>query len=202
MAKQLSPLVGLTGGIACGKSTVSGMFAALGAHVVDADQVARAVVEPGMPALAAIFETFGAGVRQPDGTLNRSALGQIVFHDATAREQLNRIVHPQMAQLTARRIADARSSQTPLVIYDAALLIEMGQAETFRPLVVVHVPVEVQRARLMTRDGLSAADADARMASQMPLADKLALADYTVDNQGSRDDTRMQVEQLFKVLCS
>jgi dephospho-CoA kinase len=196
------PVIGLTGGIACGKSTVSRMFAELGARIVDADQVARAVVEPGTPGLAAVFAAFGDAVQQADGTLDRKALGQVIFHDEAARARLNAIVHPRMAQVTAARIAAARAEGPPCVIYDAALLIEMGHADAFRPLVVVHLPAEAQRARLMARDGLSAPDAQARMDSQMPLADKLALADHAIDNSGTRAQTRRQVEQLFEELCS
>lgn len=195
------PLVGLTGGIACGKSTVSQMFAALGARVVDADKVARAVVEPNTPGLAAVFAAFGDGVRQPDGRLDRAALGQIIFHDADARARLNGILHPRMAEVTAARIATARAARPPMIVYDAALLVEMGQADAFRPLIVVHLSAEAQRARLMARDGLSAADAQARMDSQMPLAEKLALADFAIDNSGTRAQTQAQVERLFKEIC-
>ena len=194
---RTSILVGLTGGIACGKSTVSAMLAERGAVIIDADRVARAVVEPDTPGLAAVIEAFGADYLTPDGGLDRAALGELVFADPDARARLNAILHPRMALLTGTRIAAARAVAPAMIVYDAALLIEMGQADRFRPLVVVHVPPAVQLARLCARDGLTDAEAQARVDAQMPVAQKIALADHTVDNGGTRAQTEAQVAALF-----
>lgn len=197
---RTSILVGLTGGIACGKSTVSAMLAERGAIVVDADRVSRAVVEPGSPGLAAVIEAFGPEYRAADGSLKRAALGRLVFQDPSARQRLNAILHPRMATVTAERIAAALASAPPMVVYDAALLIEMGQADRFRPLVVVQVTPETQMQRLRARDGLTEAEARARIASQMPVAEKVAQADHVIDNGGSRAETQAQVDALFAQL--
>lgn len=195
-----TPVIGLTGGIACGKSTVSEMFAARGASIVDADAIARAVVEPGTPGLEAVIAAFGEEMRTADGRLDRARLGQLVFNDADARAQLNGILHPRMAQVTAQRIQAARAAAPPLIVYDAALLIEMGQADAFRPLVVVDLPPETQLSRLMARDGSDADAAGARIAAQMPLAEKVAQADHVIDNRGTRAQTAVQVAALFEEL--
>lgn len=197
---RTSILVGLTGGIACGKSTVSAMLAERGAIIVDADRVSRAVVEPGSPGLAAVIEAFGPEYRAADGSLKRAALGRLVFQDPSARQRLNAILHPRMATVTAERIAAALASAPPMVVYDAALLIEMGQADRFRPLVVVQVTPETQMRRLRARDGLTEAEARARIASQMPVAEKVAQADHVIDNGGSRAETQAQVDALFAQL--
>lgn len=197
-----TPVIGLTGGIACGKSTVSRLLAERGAVIVDADRVAREVVEPGTPGLAAVAEAFGAEVITAEGTLDRARLGRRVFSDAAARARLNAILHPRMAQVTLARIQAARATRPPppLIVYDAALLIEMGQADAFRPLVVVHLPPALQRARLMARDGSTAADAEARIAAQMPVAEKVARADHVIDNSGTPAQTAAQVAALFEEL--
>ena len=199
---RTSILVGLTGGIACGKSTVSAMLAERGAVIIDADRVARAVVEPGTPGLAAVIDAFGAEYLTPEGGLDRAALGGLVFADPNARARLNAILHPRMATLTGARVAAARAVAPPLIVYDAALLIEMGQADRFRPLVVVHVPPAVQLARLCARDGLSVAEAQARVDAQMPVAQKIAQADHVVDNGGTRAQTEAQVAALFTRLTT
>ena len=192
-----SNLVGLTGGIACGKSTVSAMLADRGAIVVDADRVSRTVVEAGSAGLAAVIDAFGDRYLTAEGHLDRAALGQLIFGDSAARSRLNSIVHPRMARLTAERIAAAQAAAPSLIVYDAALLIEMGQADRFRPLLVVHVPTAVQMARLRARDALTEADARSRIAAQMPVAEKAALADHLIDNGGTRAQTEAQVERLF-----
>ena len=194
---RTSNLVGLTGGIACGKSTVSSMLAERGAIIVDADRVSRAAVEPDSPGLAAVIEAFGRRFLTSEGQLDRAALGQLVFSDSQARARLNGILHPRMAVMTAERIAAALAAKPPLIVYDAALLIEMGQAERFRPLVVVHVSEAVQLARLRARDGLTEVDAQARIAAQMPMAKKIEVADHLIDNGGTRAQTDAQVAELF-----
>jgi len=192
-------LIGLTGGIACGKSTVSRMLAARGAVVVAADQVSRDVVEPGSPGLAAVVSAFG-DVTDADGRLDRAALAGHVFGDDEARGRLEGILHPLIAAESMKQLAAARSGGAPLVVYDAALLIEAGRADLFRPLVVVTAPEAVQTTRLMARDGLDEAGARARLAAQMPVARKAALADHVVDNGGTLARTEAQVATLWEVL--
>lgn len=189
--------IGLTGGIASGKSTVSAAFRALGAQIVDADEVARAVVAPGSPGLAALVRAFGPEILC-EGQLDRARLGQRVFGDPQARQTLEAITHPLIAAESTARLEAAQASGAPLVIYDAALLVESGRAEAFRPLVVVTLPPELQRARLMARDGLSAAQAQARLDAQLPLHEKAALADHLIDNSGPPEQTVAQVRALWR----
>ncbi|MCA9527747.1 MAG: dephospho-CoA kinase [Myxococcales bacterium] len=193
-------IIGLTGGIACGKSTVARLLVARGAALVDADRIARDVVEPGSPALVAIAQTFGGEMIQADGRLDRPRLGALVFSDDAARARLNALMAPAIAAESVRRLAEAVASGAPLVVYDAALIVEWGQADRYRPLVVVWAPPEVQRARLMARDGLDAAAADARIASQLAVTEKVRVADHVIDNGGSPDATAAQVEALWQTL--
>lgn len=195
-------LIGLTGGIACGKSTVSRMLAARGAVVVDADQVARDVVRPGSAGLAQVVDAFGDGVLDADGALDRQALGARVFGDDAARRRLEGILHPLIATESMTQLAAAGASGAPLVVYDAALIVEAGRADLFRPLVVVTAPVEAQRARIMARDGLDAAAAQARLDAQMPVAEKAALADHVVENGGALAHTEAQVAALWETLTN
>lgn len=197
-AAPLAPISGLTGGIACGKSTVSRLFAARGARIVDADVVAREVVAPGTEGLAALVTAFGATILHADGSLDRERLAARVFDDPAARATLNAITHPRIAALSLQRLDEARRSGAPRVLYDAALLFEVGRAEHFRPVVVVTSPPEVQIARLRARDGLSEAAAAARIASQMPVAEKAARADHVIDNGGSLAHTEAQVDALWQ----
>jgi dephospho-CoA kinase len=193
-----APVHGLTGGIACGKSTVSRLLAERGAVVIDADALAREVVALGTPGLAEVVAAFGADVLRADGTLDRERLGARVFAEPEARARLNAITHPRIAQTSFERIAAARESGAPLVVYDAALLFESGRGDLFRPVVVVTAPREVQLARLMRRDGLSAEAAAARIDSQMPVAEKAARADHVIDNGGALAQTEAQVEALWQ----
>ncbi len=190
-------LIGLTGGIACGKSTVADALRARGAVIVDADQVARDVVAPGTPGLAAVVEAFGEGVLDADGRLDRAALGARVFGDEMARRRLEGILHPLIAQESMVQLQTAAATGAPLVVYDAALLVESGRADLFRPLVVVSAPEAVQRERLMARDGLERPAAEARIAAQMPVAEKAAVADHVVDNGGDRAATEAQIDALW-----
>ncbi len=191
-------LIGLTGGIACGKTTVAERLRARGAIVIDADQVARDVVAPGTPGLAQVVLAFGPTVLTGEGHLDRARLGATVFGDAAARRRLEGILHPLIAAESVRRIQAA--ADAPLVVYDAALLIESGRAEMFRPLVVVTADPATQRARLMRRDGLDLAAAEARIAAQMPVAEKVARADYVVMNDGDLAATDAQIEALWRTL--
>lgn len=193
-------IIGLTGGIACGKSTVAKMLVARGARVIDADAVAREVVAPGTEGLQAITDRFGAEVLDDDGALDRAALGRRVFGDASARAALEGILHPLIAVESARQIQQAVAEGAPLVVYDAALLIESGRADMFRPLVVVSVRPQTQIDRIMRRDGLDEASAQARLDAQMPVAEKAALADHVIDNEGDLDATEAQVEALWRTL--
>lgn len=192
-------LVGLTGGIATGKSTVSRMLRELGVDVIDADAVARDVVEPGTPGLAAVEQRF-PGVVGPDGRLDRAKLGARIFSDPAERAALNAIIHPLIQEEFRRRTAELERHGRPLVVYDAPLLIENGLHRNMDGVVVVSAPEEAQRRRLIERNGLTAAEADARIASQLPLREKLAHATWVVDNGGSLEATRAQVERIAQEL--
>jgi len=194
-------LVGLTGGIASGKSLVSAIFKELGAHVIDADRLAREVVAPGQPAYREIVEAFGEEVCGPDGGLDRKKLGASVFADPGRRRRLEAITHPRIQALREARLrALADQGFEGIVIQDAALLIEVGGSQAVDRLVVVYVDEATQQERLMARDGLSEAEARQRIASQMPLEEKARLAHYVVDNRGSLEETRRQVEAIYQAL--
>jgi len=196
-------LVGLTGSIATGKSTVSRMFAHLGARVIDADLLAREVVMPGQPAYARIVEEFGPQVVQEDGSLDRKALGAVVFADAAKRKRLEEITHPAIGARQQRilSVLDEEAFEG-VVIWDAALLFEGGGVAKMDRVVVVYADPETERRRLMERDGLSDADARARIASQMPVAEKAKLADHVIDNSGTREDTERQVQTVYGALLA
>jgi dephospho-CoA kinase len=191
---------GLTGGLASGKSTVAARLRARGVPVIDADQVARDVVEKGTPGLAAVVRAFGEGVLQPDGTLDRKKLGDVVFQDPTKRRELNGILHPLIGAESARRIAELDARGEKLACYEAALLVENGLADAFRPLVVVAVPREVQIARAMARDGATFEQAQARVAAQLPLATKVAAADFVIENDGSREQTERRTDEVLAAI--
>ncbi len=186
-------LIGLTGGIGTGKSTVAGMLAARGAAVVDADRLAREVVEPGTPALAEIAADFGPGVLNADGSLDRAATGALVFADEAKRLRLNAITHPRVGELMQQRIAAALSSPAPLVVVDIPLLFEGGRQGLFEGVMVVWAPPQVQLARLVERDGWDEAEARQRIDSQMPIDEKRALATWVIDNAGPVAATERQV---------
>ncbi len=190
-------VIGLTGGIACGKSTVAAILRELGAPVIDADELARRVVEPGSPGFAEVIQRFGREVVGPDGALDRKKLGAIVFADPEARRDLNAITHPRIAAASQSEMVKLAAAGATIVIYEAALLVENKIHLGLQGLIVVAAPPEVQLARLIARDRLSEAEAAARIASQLPLADKLAVADWVVDNGGDVDDTRRQVVELW-----
>ncbi|HET9450902.1 MAG TPA: dephospho-CoA kinase [Aggregicoccus sp.] len=194
-------LYGLTGGIASGKSTVSRMLRELGAQVLDADVLAREVVAPGTPGLAEVAARF-PGVVGADGQLDRAALGQRVFADPAERAAPNALLHPRIAQAFLERTQQLAEAGVPRVIYDAPLLIENGLHTRMEGVILVAVPREVQRARLMQRDGLSAEAAEARLASQLPLEEKRRHATWVVDNSGDLDSTRAQVEAIWKALVA
>jgi dephospho-CoA kinase len=191
-------LFGLTGGIACGKSTVAGRFRDAGITVIDADQLARQAVAPGTSGLAEITKHFGKEVLRPDGTLDRAKLAAIVFGDDDKRKTLNRILHPRIAGRTMQTAQDLAARGETMACYEAALLVENGAADSFRPLVVVAAPDEVQLTRLIERDRMSEEDARARIAAQMPIKEKVAVADYVIDTGGTLDETYRQADEVLE----
>jgi len=192
-------LVGLTGGIATGKSTVSEILARLGAVLVDADQLAREVVAPGEPALADVVREFG-DVLRPDGTLDRKKLAAIVFADPSRRSRLEAILHPAIrARFDARLDALTREGFEGIVVFDAPVMIESGGYKNMDRLIVVVTDEVIQRARLVARDA-DAADGERRIASQMPLAEKAKLADYVIDNTGDRAATEARTREVHAAL--
>ena len=200
MRFEATPLIlaGLTGGIASGKSTVAAMLAAAGARIVDADQIARQVVQRGQPAYDDIIRQFGPAIQMPDGQIDRQALGAIVFSDKAAQQTLNDIVHPRVHEVIQAHIHTlARIHPDDPVILDVPLLIESGWHEFLPVVILVYVPEAVQQARLMQRDRMGAADAMARIRAQMPIDAKRAYADYIIDNTGTLEATRRQVLNVF-----
>ena len=196
----MKPVVGITGGIASGKSTVAKMFGELGIPVVDADELAREVVEPGTPGLAQIVNEFGEGVLNAEGALNRKAVADIVFEDELARKKLNGIMHPLIGAAGAQKLAALQDDPAPYVLYEAALLVETGSHTAFPALVVVSAARETQKARVVSRDASSAAEAEARLDAQLPLAEKEAAADYVIKNDASLEETRSQVKAVHEKL--
>jgi dephospho-CoA kinase len=198
-------LVALTGGIASGKSTVSSRLAEHGAVVVDADKLAREVVEPGTPGLARIAELFGPSVISDDGSLNRPALGAIIFPDAEKREQLNQITHPAI-WVRARELFDAAVATDPdvVIVYDVPLLAEArGEREmTFDLVVVVDASIETRIDRMVELRGMSRAEAEGRLRAQASDADRLKLADVVIDANGTLDLTLEQVDALWQELTA
>jgi dephospho-CoA kinase len=193
--------VGLTGGIATGKSTVSAILRELGCIVIDADVLAREVVAPGEAAHAAIVAEFGEGVRRPDGALDRTKLGAVVFADAERRRRLEAITHPAIRARFGRRLRDlADEGFAGIVVFDAPVMIESGNYRNMDRLVVVTADEPTQRTRLMARDGLGADEAEHRIRSQMPLAAKAELADHVIDNSRDRAATETQTRRVHAAL--
>jgi dephospho-CoA kinase len=192
--------VGLTGGIGSGKSTVARRLAALGALLVDSDVLAREVVEPGTPGLAAIRAAFGPDVITADGSLDRPALGRIVFADEAARKRLEAITHP----LIFERYAELEAAAGPddLVVHDIPLLAESGRADTFDEVIVVDAPPELQVRRMVEDRGWTREDAEARIAAQASREDRLAIATYVIENTGTLDELRARVEEVHAALTA
>jgi dephospho-CoA kinase len=194
-------LVGLTGGIATGKTTVANMFMRCGAVVIDADALAREVVRPGKPAWREIVKTFGRNVLNSDRTINRQTLGHIVFRSRVKLRLLERIIHPRVAQLQAQLTKQAaRKSPDAVVIYDVPLLFEAGIHKRFDKTIVVTADRKKQIARLRTRNGLTRAVALQRIRSQMPLSKKVQKADYVLDGTLSKSVLRRTVRHLYSTL--
>lgn len=190
--------VGLTGGVASGKSTVSARLVELGAVVVDADLLAREVVAPGTPGLAAVVEEFGADILTPEGELDRPALGAIVFSDESRRKALEAILHPLIRAAGVE--LEAAAPEGAVVVHDVPLLTETGQAGAFDSVVVVDVPVELQLARMVEQRGMSLEDAHARVAAQATREERLAIADHVIDNTGDLDQLRHRVDEVHDAL--
>jgi dephospho-CoA kinase len=186
--------VGLTGGIASGKSTVSAILRELGAVVIDADALAREVVAKGTPGLAAVVEEFGPELLAPDGELDRAAMGSLVFNDESARRRLEAIVHP----LVFERIVDleTHAPEGAVVVHDIPLLAESGRADTFDAVIVVDAPPEVQVERMLRDRGWTESEALARIASQATPDERRAIATYLVENTGTLEDLRRQIEKI------
>lgn len=191
--------VGLTGGIASGKSTVSELLAGFGAVIVDSDKIAREVVEPGTAGLAQVVAEFGPSVLTESGALDRAKVGEIVFADQGARERLNAIVHPLVGARSAE-LEEAGRAAGKLVVNDIPLLVEVGYAPFFDEVIVVDVPVETQVERAIAR-GMTEIDARARIAAQASREERLAAATYVIDNTGTLDDLRKRVREIYDALA-
>lgn len=191
-------IIGLTGGIASGKSTVSALLVSKGARLVDADVIAREVMLPGHEVLAAAVKQFGSEILFSDGTLNRGKLGDIVFQDPAALQALNNLTHPAIRREIKDRM-NSMEEEDPkkLIIVDIPLLFESGLENMFHEILVVYVPREVQIARLMERNGLSLEQAEARLNAQMNIEAKRNKADYIIDNSGELAHTEQQVAVLW-----
>jgi dephospho-CoA kinase len=194
----VSVRVGLTGGVASGKSTVSAILAELGAVVIDADLIAREVVARGTPGLAAVVAEFGPDLLTPDGDLDRPAMGALVFADPDARKRLEAIIHP----LVHRRSAELEAAAAPdaVVVHDIPLLAEVGRAGSFDAVIVVDAPADLQIARMVEDRGWSRDEAQARIAAQATREQRLAIATHVVDNTGTLDRLRDQVASIFTTL--
>jgi dephospho-CoA kinase len=195
-------VLGITGSIASGKSTVSGMFQARGALLVSADQLAREAVLPGSAVLARLVERFGGDILLANGELNRTRLGALVFADPVARRDLEAIMHPAIAALAETRLRRLRRADETLIVYEAPLLFEAGAEDRVDRVLVVRIDPGVQLQRLMRRDGLDEAAARLRIAAQMPQAEKLARADFVIDNSAGREFTEQQVAALWSELTA
>ncbi|HEY5523157.1 MAG TPA: dephospho-CoA kinase [Desulfuromonadaceae bacterium] len=190
-------VIGLTGGIATGKSSIARFFAELGIPVIDADQLARDAVQPGSPALEQIISLFGQGVLTHDGVLDRKLLGTLIFSNPEKRRQLEDILHPEIRKLAEERIALAAAAGHQRLIYVAPLLIEAGATDRVDTVWVVTVRPEIQLERLMRRDGISREQAQRMVGSQMPLSEKERYGSVVIDNSGTEAQTRMVLETIW-----
>lgn len=192
--------VGLTGGIAAGKSVAARRLRELGAAVVDHDELARLVVDPGTPGLAAVVEVFGPGVLRPDGELDRAALGAVVFADPEARGRLNGIIHPRVREASRAAEASAVAHGADVVVHDIPLLVEVGLAGSFDQVVVVDAPADLRMSRLVSERGLTEVEARQRVAAQAPDRDRRAAADVVWDGSGGVQHLRDQVDDWWRSL--
>lgn len=194
-------IVGLTGGIASGKSLVTRMLRELGSHVIDADKIVHDLLAPGQDVNREVIEHFGKDIRLPDGSIDRRKLGDVVFSDPEKRAWLNRCIHPRVFEayhIQAKHISNREPGA--IVVLDAALLIETGYHRNMDKVLVVYARREDQIKRLRERDRFTEEQAVARINSQMPLEEKKAVADYVIDNRGTREETEKQVREIFEIL--
>lgn len=190
--------IGLTGGIASGKSTVSAMLVRKGALLIDADQIAREVVLPGRPALLEIVQRFGQAVLLEDGALHRKKLGEMIFRDSEARKDLEAILHPQIRAIMRQRMLEWETENPQsLVVVDVPLLFESKLQGMFSEVMLVYAPVDIQRNRLMQREGISWEEAELRLDSQMPIEGKKKLADVIINNSGTLEETENQIDDFL-----
>lgn len=192
--------VGLTGGIGSGKSAASRLLVEHGAVVLDADVIAREVVEPGTPGLARLVEHFGPEILRPDGSLDRAALGARAFSDPEALKALNGIVHPLVGERTAELLEQARAAGATVVVHDVPLLVENGLAPLYDAVIVVAATPQTQHDRLVRLRGMSASEAQQRIDAQASLADKLAVATHVIENDGPLEELAPQVERIWRDL--
>lgn len=194
-------IVGLTGGIASGKSTVADMFKREGAYIIDIDKISRDVVKPGKPAWQEVVNVFGKEVLNEDETLNRKKLGDIVFSDAEKRGKLEEIIHPKISAEKQRKISEiAKKDKQAIVIIDIPLLIETNKQDTVDKVVLVYTSSQGQIERLVKRDDFSLKDAHKRLASQMPIENKKKFAHYVINNEGPLDKVQKEVKEIFQKL--
>ena len=194
---------GLTGNIASGKSCAAAVFAGLGAHVIDADQVAHELLALGTETYDRIVHAFGDGILKPDREIDRKKLAQIVFFDSGKRLLLNQLVHPELVFEIRRRISNLeQSSSNGIVIVDAALMVESGGYKMYHRLIVVTCDPALQISRVMNRDGLTEKEARARIESQMPVEEKLKFADYVIETSGTMEQTRDQIQAVYRDLLA
>ena len=197
--------VGLTGGIGCGKSHILREFHKLGVYTIDADEIAHEVILPDQSAYEQILETFGPEILASDRTIDRKKLGEKVFSDEKAREKLNRIVHPLVLEEVARRVSkfeEREDPTSPIIMVDAALMVETGSYRKYDSVVVVYCPPQVQLQRVIARDRLSEEEALQRIESQMPLLEKIKYADYIIESSGKLSETKEQVKPIFTELVN
>ncbi|PRO64309.1 dephospho-CoA kinase [Alkalicoccus urumqiensis] len=194
--------IGLTGSIATGKSTAAEMLKELDVPVIDADVISREIVEPGTPALEAIERTFGPEVIHPDGTLNREALGEIVFQNEDSRKELNGIIHPEVRRRMKEKAGALEAAGEPVVVLDIPLLFESGLEHMVDRIAVVYVPEALQKERLRTRNDYTEKEAEDRIQSQLSVETKKNKADIVIDNSGSLEETRRQIHRWVEQLKS
>lgn len=195
------PLYGLTGGIATGKSYIDRCFVDLGAHLIDADLIAREVVEPDKPAWKKIVDHFGESILNPDRTLDRKKLGKRVFANREELKRLESFIHPEVFKREDELVREIRDKDPDaIIIVDAALMIESGSYKRFDKVILVVVDESIQLERLMNRDGISKEEALQKISSQMPQSEKRKFADFIIDSSGTRDESKSQVEELFQKL--
>jgi len=197
--------VGLTGGIGCGKSHILREFHKLGVFTIDADEIAHEVILPDRSAYEKILDSFGPEILASDQTIDRKKLGERVFSDEKAREKLNQIVHPLVLEEEARRVAEFEEREdpkSPILMVDAALMVETGSYRKYDCVVVVYCPLQVQLQRVISRDKLSEEEALQRIHSQMPLLEKIKYADYIIENSGRLSETNEQVKHIFTELVN